>query len=72
MLILFGGQNYYAKGGANDFICTSSHLGILTRLAANLQEEGYCHYEAIEWWHVFDTVQNKIVAQSEWQAHGND
>ena len=72
MLILFGGENYYAKGGANDFICVNSDIGILVNLAEKLLDGNHLHYHNIEWWHVFDTAENKIVAQSAWQAHGND
>lgn len=72
MLILFGGENYYAKGGANDFICANSDIAHLVRLAKKLCVDKYFHYQEIEWWHVFDTAQNKIVAQSDQQAQGND
>ena len=54
--ILFGGGQYYARGGANDFICHGVSVDDL------------CYYgraSNVEWWHVFCTESKCIVAKSD-------
>lgn len=65
--LLFGGKEcYYAKGGGHDFLGCGKELDSLR------ESEVIKHGNGIEWWHIFDTVERKIVAGSKWQAYGAD
>lgn len=61
--MLFGGEVYYAAGGANEYITSSKNLKKLTNLAeADCREGG-------EWWHIVEAGTMKTVAQSEKEPH---
>lgn len=65
--ILFGGRNYYAKGGAHDF------RGGFQNLQQAELEGAYLHNgpeSEIDWWHVFDTHTGRIIAGTNDQALG--
>ena len=79
MYILFAGECYYARGGANDFINTFSTLESAVQTGEHLASiYGDRLYDSIEWWHVFctETMQSLAtdvpIARSDVQAHGND
>ena len=64
--LLFGGEEYYARGGMHDFL--SSHDTPLDALmeAGRLEK----NEDGIEWWHVYDCERGKCCGSSEFQAHG--
>jgi hypothetical protein len=64
--LIFGGENYYAKGGFHDFLSSHDNLG-----AAALCAQQYDGYD-VEWWHIFDSETKTIVAHSDGQAYGAD
>lgn len=57
---VFGGEQYYADGGMYDFRQSFETLEQAEQHATELYAN-----EAIEWWHVFDSVDGVIVAESE-------
>jgi hypothetical protein len=61
---LFIGDVYYATGGANDFIKSSTSLEELQKLAEKKIDDEF------QWYHICDE-EMKIVDRSEMQAHGN-
>jgi len=61
--LLFGGECYYARGGAHDLLGSgNSSDDLIKSEALNARD--------IEWWHVYDTVERKIVCRSEAIPHG--
>lgn len=58
--ILFGGEQYYPSGGANDFI---GSFGSVEEAYMYLAHNSHKEYD---WWHVFDTHLDKII------VHKND
>jgi hypothetical protein len=65
---LFGGEVYYAKGGINDYICSSKSLDALLlkmRELANSDE-----YYLPVWFHICDE-NFKIVEKSEDKPYGS-
>ena len=73
--LLFGGDDYYARGGFHDFITSSDDLEELELLAVCLDniswqhESGYGDYLTIKWYHIFDSKDKKIVS-ADGYAHG--
>ena len=67
--IVFSGVNYYASGGANDFIKGFDDIDEASNYASTLIK-GDTLYGSIEWWHILDTDTLEIVKQSDEQAHG--
>lgn len=63
--LLFGGQNYYALGGAHDLIDDFASIDDASVEGSAMLSEG-----GIDWWHVYDTVSKQIVARSSNQAYG--
>lgn len=63
--LLFGGETYYALGGAHDLIDDFPTLDDARIEGSALLAEG-----GIDWWHVYDTKSKQIVARSTNQAHG--
>jgi hypothetical protein len=59
--LLFGGEFYYAAGGANDFLAYGNSVDDL--MAMNFETD---------WAHVFDAQTREIVAGSNTQAYGAD
>jgi len=70
--LLFGGETYYAKGGYNDFISTSDDLDDLITTARKATDATIDVFELLDWWHIFDTKINSIVAGTEGQAYGSE
>ena len=62
-LLFAGGDFYYAKGGGHDYIGSGDSVRPLVEDARDA-EDFYA------WWHVYCTVECKIVAGSRYQAHG--
>jgi hypothetical protein len=58
---LFGGDTYYACGGAHDLISCGQNLQALEVMG---------RASDVNWWHVFDSHSQEIVCQSEDQAYG--
>ncbi|MEY8214938.1 MAG: hypothetical protein RPR97_10735 [Colwellia sp.] len=66
--LLFGSEEcFYAKGGANDYIVSGNSIDVLMNTA-----NAYRRQNKIEWWHIFDTKTEKIIAGTKYQAHGAD
>lgn len=63
--LIFAGANYYACGGANDFIGAHDILGNAVTFAQKTMDNDHM----IDWWHIYDTVNLEIVEQSEVQAY---
>jgi len=64
--MLFGGTTYYASGGVNDLIYKANTVEKLVGIASQMGELNH----EFEWWHVFDTVWQKVVAGTAGQAYG--
>jgi len=58
--LVFGGEFYYARGGAHDLL--SSHARL---------EDAVAHGRAadVQWWHVYDTHEARIVTGTKEQAY---
>ena len=67
--ILFAGQSYYAKGGANDY---AERYDTLDESIAKGEELIAKSQWSEDWYHVFDVETGKIVAKTEYQAYGNN
>jgi len=69
---LFSGAEYYAAGGARDFIKSSDDLEHLLEYANELlhggEDIGGAFWSAYDWYHITDEDM-KIVAKSDKQAH---
>lgn len=65
---LFSGETYYALGGLNDLHMTSNDLDDLVDHA----EEQALTSRFFDWWHILDTQENVVVAESEGAAYGSD
>jgi hypothetical protein len=63
--ILFGGQQYYAKGGANDFIQFGDTVEELEYEFSILQQKAPYHYE---WYQIVDKFLN-IISESKEKPH---
>ena len=72
--LLFGGEQYYASGGANDFVAGSDNLLELVSKGQSLMgarpSDGW--FSEFEWWHILDTESRKIVESSECKPYGAD
>jgi hypothetical protein len=62
---IFGGLQFYAAGGFHDFSNSADTLEQAFQLAQ--MDHGDSDDE---WWQIFDLEERRIVAQSEFQAHG--
>ena len=60
---LFAGDEYYARGGWNDFINSFSTQEGAIEETANIDKE---------WWHVIDLSTGEIIATSKVLPWGND
>lgn len=67
--LLFGGDTYYAEGGANDFLGSSD--SVISLSTSDRLKDGGEHGE-VDWWHIFDTEIMSIVEGTRYQAHGAD
>ena len=63
---LFGGENYYAKGGIHDFIASTDYLELLVSQAKKLNPS------EIDWYHIVDSDTGNIILKSNCQAFGVD
>jgi hypothetical protein len=54
--LLFGGLEYYARGGWNDYIDTCTSLEVAKKIGEQKIKE-----EQIDWYHIVDTNEDKIV-----------
>tara|TARA_R110000803_G_scaffold106150_1_gene174273 strand:+ start:583 stop:864 length:282 start_codon:yes stop_codon:yes gene_type:complete len=71
-LLLFGGIEFYARGGFNDFI-GAYHTEQEALFAKNELEDrsGFPLFgDKLDWWHIFDIRTGRIVAGSREQAYG--
>lgn len=60
----FTGSTYYASGGANDFLDSFDTADEAILAGRNACDEDYPRKEfqcADDWWHVYDTEENKII-----------
>lgn len=64
--ILFGGPFYYASGGANDLIASGDDPAELMELAWRYRKGTR---DELDWWHIYDTVEQEIVVGTQAQAH---
>ena len=53
--LLFGGVEYYAKGGFYDCLRSFDSLGDATSFAKSEEVKAI---ESLDWWHVFDSEKN--------------
>ena len=61
---VFGGQTYYARGAFHDLVASADTLEQAKQLAAiRAGDED-------EWWQIFDLVEWRVVAQSQYQGYG--
>jgi len=61
--LLFSGQTYYAAGGAFDFDKPFDTIAEAESEAKRMAEAF-----TVDWWHVYDSEERCIVAQSETRA----
>lgn len=59
--IIFGGQAYYAQGGAFDILDIVTSEADAIRIAASKYEDEQRYPKEIDWVHVFDTVTATVV-----------
>lgn len=64
---LFAGDNYYSRGGINDFKFSANDIGDCRAEFYRLYKENKA-----EWYQIFDTVKLKVVEQSKIQGYGNN
>lgn len=70
--ILFGGEEWYPRGGAADILCSSHDLNSLLSSITPVDQEEYLAWEIniegkidqVSWWHIFDTHNVAVVAMS--------
>ena len=67
--IVFYGECYYARGGANDYLKGFNDLDEAKKFSDSVIPESG-GLDAAEWWHILDTETLEIVLESEEQAHG--
>jgi hypothetical protein len=75
--MLFGGEQYYARGGMNDFHGffdeVESALGYIREY--NVIQESSDFYDPshpdIDWWHLYDNGYGFTAVATEEQAYGN-
>jgi len=61
--MLFGGEMYYPEGGSYDLKANSDSLG---ELLTQVREKGV---HDLEWFHIFDTEKQEIVAGTRIQGY---
>lgn len=62
--MLFMGEYYYPLGGMNDFhIDGDTEQELRDKIKSTVEKDIYC-----EWWHIYDTEKNEIIAKSEIQG----
>lgn len=71
--LVFGGSIYYAAGGANDLL--SSHARLEDAIAHGRARLGTPRdpdwlMDTVDWWHVYDTHEARIVAGTRPQGYG--
>ena len=69
---LFGGENYYAKGGMHDFIIDLDELERLKKQASQLYNTILPREENVDWWHIIDSESGRFVAGTITQPWGAD
>jgi hypothetical protein len=75
MYLIFGGECFYASGGANDFIESHSNKGAAISRAKEiigmkaLTKDG-CGYEVC-WSHVYDVNANSVIYKSDIKPHAD-
>ena len=62
--LLFGGEFFYAKGGARDIKHASNSVD---RLKEEAESDG-----DLLWWHIFDTKTGLVIDGTTQQAHGSN
>lgn len=75
MFLLFAGENYYAKGGMNDYIATFKTKDDAVQQGQLLVRAMNSCYRSIEWWHVVEIGEGgyiEMVARTKCTPHGND
>jgi hypothetical protein len=84
MFLIFGGECYYANGGAKDLIETHEDKGCAIQVAVELIGQEAITYKAneedlewdedrhcdIEWTQVFDTETHEIIYKSDNEPYG--
>lgn len=65
--VLFGGDTYYAQGGIHDYLGESESLDSL-KDSEVLKNWG--RRDGLDWWHIYDIQERRIVAGTTQQAHG--
>jgi hypothetical protein len=83
MYLIFGGEEFYASGGGNDFLGACKNLGVANRRAAELigkyvvteiaeyTDDRNCDTShKIEWTHVVDGQNGKILIKFGGRPHG--
>ena len=63
--MLFTGEEYYAKGGMHDFVMSDNNPKELSNYAKEKIEK-----DLIDWWHIYDTKECKIIEKSKDQSYG--
>jgi hypothetical protein len=64
---IFGGPDYYPRGGWHDFRASRDTLEEAVQAGEKLLVNPSGDYN---WWHVFDLQERRVVAQSKYQGYG--
>ena len=69
---LFGSVDYYASGGMCDFRGSFDDQASAAAAGEDMFRPHRLRLagDSVEWWHVFDTVECKIIAESESPPYG--
>lgn len=65
---LFGGETHYAAGGMHDLLGTFDSIRQAVDRARTL--ECFRRHPELEWWHVYDSEQQRFVEGTIEQAYG--
>jgi hypothetical protein len=64
---IFGGHDYYPRGGWHDFRASRDALDDAVQAAEELSTGDAT---SIDWWQIFDMHERRVVAQSRYQGYG--
>jgi hypothetical protein len=70
--LVFGGECHYATGGANDFIGAFDDKQEASDFGLSKYELHHREVEYVEWYHVFDTIEQRICDKSRENPYGSD
>lgn len=64
--LLFGGDNYYPRGGYTDLIAKASTKDELYEIIENNRNKPQYGYDRFDWWQIVDANTHTIVVEGTW------